>query len=81
MSATEWLLAPSNEPYPLLRSPAAMPLMLRWMPCTTSGSVVAGAMAAQQLDLHMVQRIDVGKAAADRARQQRIALEQRLLRA
>ena len=40
---------------------------------------VAGAVAAQQFDLHVVERIDVGEAVADRARQQRIALQQRLL--
>ena len=58
-----------------------MPLMLRWMPCHHVGIFVAGAVAAQQLDLHVVQRIDVGEAAADRAGEQRIALEQLLLRA
>src|SRR6266481_9308826 len=40
---------------------------------------VARPMAPQQFDLHMVERIDVGKAVADRARQQGIALQQRLL--
>ena len=29
---------------------------------------IAGAMAFQELELHMVERIDVGKAVADRAR-------------
>jgi hypothetical protein len=37
--------------------------------------------AAQQLDLHVVQRIDVGQAAADRAGEQRIASSSFLLRA
>src|SRR4029453_4542341 len=43
------------------------------------GRGVAGAMAAQQLDLHVVQRVDVGKAVADRGRQQRVGLEQGVL--
>jgi hypothetical protein len=28
-----------NPAYPLLRSPAAMPLIVRWIPVTTSSSV------------------------------------------
>src|SRR5439155_11973664 len=40
---------------------------------------VAGAIALQQLDLHVIERIQIGEAVADRARQQRIALEQALL--
>src|SRR3954466_7817646 len=37
---------------------------------------VAAAIALQQLDLHMVERIEIGKAVADRTRQQRIAFQQ-----
>jgi phosphatidylserine/phosphatidylglycerophosphate/cardiolipin synthase-like enzyme len=40
---------------------------------------LAGAVAAQQLDLDVVQRIEVGEAVADRALQQRIEVEQFLL--
>ena len=42
-------------------------------------SAVAAAVALQQLDLHVVERIEVGEAVADRAREQRVALQQRLL--
>ena len=45
----------------------------------SSGScarLVAGAVAAQQLDLHRVHRVDVGVAQIDRAAQDRLALEQ-----
>src|SRR4029453_8785848 len=43
------------------------------------GRGVAGAMAAQQLDLHVVQRVDVGEAVPDRARQRGVGLKQGLL--
>ena len=53
-----------------------MPLIDRWMPSTTRSSPVAGAMALQQLDLQMIERVEIGKSVADRAREQRIAVEQ-----
>ena len=34
------------------------------------------AVAAQQLDLHVVERVEVGEAVADRALEQRVAVEQ-----
>src|SRR6266571_7941344 len=37
---------------------------------------VTGAVALQQLDLHVVERIEIGKAVADRAGQERVALKQ-----
>jgi hypothetical protein len=37
---------------------------------------IARAVTLQQLDLYMVERIEVGKAVLDRARQQGIAVEQ-----
>ena len=65
---------------PVLRSPAAMPLIERWMPrCTRSFAGVAGsrrgAVAAHQLDLQVVQRVEVGEAVLDRARQRRVGLQ------
>ena len=62
------------EVQPVLRSAAAMPAIER-----SSGScaaLVAGAVAAQQLDLDRVHRVDVGVAQVDRAAQHRLALEQ-----
>ena len=41
-----------SSPQPLLRRPVAMALIVSWMPRSTSSSCVAGAVAAQQLDLH-----------------------------
>jgi hypothetical protein len=40
---------------------------------------IAGPMTLQQFDLYMVERIEVGEAILDRARQQRILVEQCLL--
>jgi hypothetical protein len=40
---------------------------------------IAGPMTLQQFDLYMVERIQIGKAVLDRARQQRILIEQCLL--
>src|SRR5262249_49417568 len=40
---------------------------------------LAGPMTLQQFDLHMVERIEVGEAVLDRARQQGILVEQCLL--
>ena len=40
---------------------------------------LAGAVAAQELDLHVVERIEVGKAVADRARKRRVVGEQLLV--
>ena len=64
---------------PLLRSPAAMPLIVRWMPRTTRSSASPGPVPLQQFDLQMVERIEIGKAVADGARQQRVGLKQRAL--
>ena len=44
-----------------------------------AGVGVAGAVAAQQFDLHVVQRIDVGHPAAQRASEQRISFQKLLL--
>src|SRR5829696_4172023 len=40
---------------------------------------IAGAVAPQKLDLHVVERIEIGEAVLDRARQKRVLLEQHLL--
>ena len=40
---------------------------------------VAGSKAREQFDLHVIERIHIGKAVADRAREQRIAFQQRAL--
>jgi hypothetical protein len=40
---------------------------------------VAGPITFQELDLHVVERIEIGEAVTDRARQERIAFEQGLL--
>ncbi len=39
----------------------------------------AGAMATEELDLNVIERIDIGKPIAYRAREERIAFEQRIL--
>src|ERR1700724_4412533 len=40
---------------------------------------VAGAIPLQELDLHVIERIEIGEAVTDRARQERVALKQALL--
>jgi hypothetical protein len=40
---------------------------------------VTGAVTFQELDLHVVERVEIGEAVADRARQERVAFEQALL--
>ena len=40
---------------------------------------IAGAITPQQLDLHVIERIEIREAVADRARQERVAFEQALL--
>jgi hypothetical protein len=39
-----------------------MPLIVGWMPCTTRSSVAPGAMAPEQFDLSMIERVDIGGA-------------------
>jgi hypothetical protein len=67
---------------PVLRRPAAMPLIDRWMPrCNRStSSFLAGcrrpaAVAAQQFHLQVVQRVQVREPVRDAARQRRIGLQ------
>src|SRR5690348_4357151 len=44
-----------------------------------AGIGVAGAIAAQELDLQVIERVEIGKAVADAARERGIVLEQRRL--
>jgi hypothetical protein len=55
--------------YPVLRKPAAMPLIEMCMPRCTRSSAFAFAVAAHQFDLQVVQRVDIGKAVANGALQ------------
>ena len=64
---------------PLLRRPAASPLIVRWIARSRALVGLPAAIAAQQLDLQVVQRVEVGKAVADAARERRIVVEQRRL--
>ena len=52
-------------PQPLLRRPAAMPLIVSWIRRAAPVRRLAGAMAAAAVDLHMVQRVEIRKAVAD----------------
>ena len=49
---------------------------MRWMPRFTCSSTSPGAVALEQLDLQVVQRIEVREAVADRARERRIGFEE-----
>ena len=51
--------------------------MVSWMPRSTRSSAALRAVPLQKFDLHMVQRIEIRKAVADRALEQRVALQQR----
>ena len=70
---------PGDQFYPLLRRPAARPLIVRWIARCVRTSVCARAIAAQQLDLEVIERIEVRKAVADASRERRIVVEQRRL--
>ena len=61
----------------MLRSAAAIPAIER--PSGSAGALVAGAVAAEQLDLDRVHRVDVGVADPDRAADDGAPLEQPLL--
>ena len=64
--------APTTSRY--CAAPPRSPLIDMWMPrCTRSSGSRARAVAPHQLDLQVVQRIEVGEAVLDRARQRRVA--------
>ena len=51
--------------------------MVSWIPRSTCSSPRLRAMRLQQLDLQVIERIEIREAVADRAREQRIVVEQR----
>ena len=61
---------------PLLRRPVAIVFNVSWMPLLDTLVVVARAVAAEQFDLHHVQRIEVREPVADAAGERRIVGEQ-----
>ena len=53
--------------------------MVIWIPRSTCSSPHLRAVALQEFHLHVVERVEIREAVADRALQQRIALQQPLL--
>ena len=70
--------------YPVFFSPEAMPLIVRKMACSSPCAFIAAlirqrAVAAQKVDLHKIERINIGVALFDGALQHRLIIEQLML--